>query len=96
MGFNHGTAVKMVTEFEDFNLWLSAEENPVTDFWSVLKIKRSGADYSAPFLLSKVILFISKDASSTSFALCVVAIATYSCVGGWQEVGVCDYAINGF
>ena len=32
LGFNHGTAVKMVTEFEDFNLWLSAEENPVTDF----------------------------------------------------------------
>jgi len=29
---DHESAVKMVTEFEDFDLWLSAEENPVTDF----------------------------------------------------------------
>ncbi len=32
LGFDHQSAVKMVTEFEDFDLWLSAEENPVTDF----------------------------------------------------------------
>ena len=32
VGIDHGTAVKMVTEFEDFDLWLSAEQNPVLDF----------------------------------------------------------------
>jgi len=32
LGVDHQSAVKMVTEFEDFDLWLSAEENPVTDF----------------------------------------------------------------
>jgi aromatic ring-opening dioxygenase catalytic subunit (LigB family) len=32
LGFDHGTAVKMVTEFEDFDLWLSAEKNPVQNF----------------------------------------------------------------
>jgi len=32
LDMDHESAVKMVTEFEDFDLWLSAEENPVTDF----------------------------------------------------------------
>ena len=32
VGIDHNSAVKMVTEFEDFNLWLSAQENPVLDF----------------------------------------------------------------
>lgn len=32
LGIDHGNAVKMVTEFEDFDLWLSAEENPVNNF----------------------------------------------------------------
>ena len=32
LGVDHQSAVKMVTEFEDFDLWLSADENPVTDF----------------------------------------------------------------
>ena len=32
LGFDHGVAVKMVTEFEDFDLWLSAENNPVELF----------------------------------------------------------------
>lgn len=32
LGVEYSSAVKMVTEFEDFDLWLSAEENPVSDF----------------------------------------------------------------
>lgn len=32
LGTDHESATKMVTEFEDFDLWLSAEENPVSDF----------------------------------------------------------------
>jgi len=32
LGVEYNSAVKMVTEFEDFDLWLSAEENPVSDF----------------------------------------------------------------
>lgn len=32
MGYDNVTAVKTVTEFEDFDLWLSAEENPVSGF----------------------------------------------------------------
>lgn len=32
LDYSNTDAVKTVTEFEDFDLWLSAEENPVNNF----------------------------------------------------------------
>lgn len=33
LGFDHSEAIKVVTEFDNFDLVMDSSENPVIDFW---------------------------------------------------------------